>query len=201
MNNKLKSKYKAKAKDSFKTKKNMFLFQAVINNKSTLSKPDFNDFSISEKLVHLYSSEYWQQPMDYRINELKISEIEEKIKLLESENIDLLNKLEVEYIEDIFSSKFPEAEFENLLNQKTCHYCGISIDDIEKLGNSKKLYKKTLRGWNLEIDRLNSNFEYTPDNCVMCCYWCNNAKTDEFTETEFLKIGKEIKKIWEERLK
>jgi len=35
----------------------------------------------------------------------------------------------------------------------------------------------------------------------MVCYWCNNAKTDEFTEEEFSKIGREIRNIWDDRLK
>ena len=60
--------------------------------------------------------------------------------------------------------------------------------------------EKNFRGWNLEIDRLNSNFEYKPDNCAMACYWCNNAKTDEFTEDEFMVIGEAIKNVWRERL-
>jgi hypothetical protein len=36
----------------------------------------------------------------------------------------------------------------------------------------------------IEIHRKNSNKEYTKDNCVISCYWCNNAKTDGFTYEE-----------------
>ena len=35
---------------------------------------------------------------------------------------------------------------------------------------------------------------YNKDNCVLACYWCNNAKTDAFTADEFKPIGKEIGK-------
>jgi Na+-translocating ferredoxin:NAD+ oxidoreductase RNF subunit RnfB len=90
---------------------------------------------------------------------------------------------------------------EKLLDENECHYCHITIDQIKQLAEKHKIYEKTLRGWTLEIDRLNSNFEYTPDNCVMACYWCNNAKTDEFTGKEFREIGKAIRKVWDERLK
>ena len=38
------------------------------------------------------------------------------------------------------------------------------------------------------------------ENCVVCCYWCNNAKTDEFNYYEFIPIGKEIQRAWEARL-
>ena len=63
-----------------------------------------------------------------------------------------------------------------------------------------QIRKKTLRGWKLEVDRLNSNFEYNSDNCVMACYWCNNAKTDEFSKDEFKIIGNAISLVWKSRM-
>lgn len=50
------------------------------------------------------------------------------------------------------------------------------------------------------MDRKVSNREYTADNCVMCCYWCNNAKTDEFTDQEYQLMGDAMRNIWQERL-
>jgi len=35
----------------------------------------------------------------------------------------------------------------------------------------------------------------------MSCYWCNNAKTDEFTAEEFAVIGKAIAMVWHDRLR
>lgn len=200
INDKIKQKYQTKAKDSFKTKINLFLFQAAITKQLNFTKNDFEKFKITDELVKCYTSEYWQQELDYSIYGLKIPEIENAIKLLEKESIEILKELEKEYI-NTFSRIFPESDFDKLLSKNECHYCKITIEEIEKLGDNKLLYKKNLRGWNFEIDRLNSNFEYTPHNCVMSCYWCNNAKTDEFSETEFLKIGASIRKVWEERLK
>jgi hypothetical protein len=52
----------------------------------------------------------------------------------------------------------------------------------------------------LEIDRKNSNFEYSENNCVLACYWCNNAKTDEFTFEEFQIIGTTMRYVWQKRL-
>jgi len=51
--------------------------------------------------------------------------------------------LEVEYIES-FPAVFPEDTFAELLSVTECHYCGISIAEIEKLGSAKKLLKKSL---------------------------------------------------------
>ena len=194
-----KKKYTLKAKYSFKTKKNLFLFDRVIIGKASFTKEEFHDFKISKELVNKFAAEYWQQHLDYSELGLKISEIEKRIRSLEFQNIELLKELEAEYV-DSFPNVYPVDKFEKLLNEKNCHYCGVTIEQIEKISDNKKIYKKNLRGWSLEIDRINSNFEYSPENCVISCYWCNNAKTDEFTESEFLRIGKVIGEIWEERL-
>ena len=99
--------------------------------------------------------------------------------------------------EDVFSL----SDFSELNKSDKCCYCNLTIEKVKKLANKKLLFKKNERGWNLEIDRKNSNYEYSKENCVMSCYWCNNAKTDEFTYDEFIKIGKSFEIIWEERLK
>lgn len=200
MDNEIRKKYRIKAKDSFKTKKKLFLFSLAVQTIDSFSLIDFENFTISEDLEKIYSSEYWQQLENYEINNISIKEISQRIEKLENIHTDLFKSLETLYIEK-FSLKFPESDFVKLIETTYCHYCQITLDEIETLGEKKKLYKKSLRGWTLEIDRLNSNFEYSPENCVMSCYWCNNAKTDEFTENEFLQIGKEISKIWKTRLK
>lgn len=200
MEMKIMQKYKTKAKDSFKTKKNLFLFSLIINGHEEFNDDSFHNFIISNELVNIYSTEYWQQPIEYKINGFSINEIYNSITKLEKSNYHLLKKLESEYIES-FHIIFPESEFENLLCANSCHYCEISVAEIVALSEKKILYKKNFRGWSLEIDRLNSNYEYTPANCVMACYWCNNAKTDEFSELEFMPVGKVIKSIWKNRLK
>ena len=200
MDNEIRKKYRIKAKDSFKTKKKLFLFSLAIQTLNSFSDGDFENFTISVDLEKKYSSEYWQQLENYEINNISIKEITKRIEQIENIHTDLFKTIETQYVEK-FSLKFPESDFLKLIEITHCHYCQITLEEIETLGENKKLYKKSLRGWTLEIDRLNSNFEYSPENCVMSCYWCNNAKTDEFTENEFLQIGKEIRKIWQTRLK
>ena len=195
-----KRKYITKAKDSFKTKKNLFLFSLSIQGKLDFSDKSFHDFKITNELVSIYSTEYWQQPIDYKINEYTITDIYNSIVKLEKSEVDQLKRLENEYIQT-FQTIFSESDFETLLNNKCCHYCKITVQEIEELSEKRLLYKKNFRGWSLEIDRLNSNYEYTPNNCVMACYWCNNAKTDEFTESEFKEVGKIITGIWKNRIK
>lgn len=88
--------------------------------------------------------------------------------------------------------------------EKKCHYCGITEEKINILLTHEKLKTSRIdkRGKKLELDRkVNTpNREYDINNLEYACYWCNNAKTDSFTEVEFKKVGKVFEKIWEERL-
>lgn len=74
---------------------------------------------------------------------------------------------------------------------RECNYCGIKESEIEQLIKRNLITTKRLstRGIKMEIDRLEANKGYIKDNIVTACYWCNNAKTDEFTADEFEPIG------------
>lgn len=69
-------------------------------------------------------------------------------------------------------------EFRSFLH-KPCSYCG-SLDSMEKTtligGNSLKYNG---------IDRVDSDLDYTMDNCVTACKWCNWAKR-EIPKEDFL---------------
>ncbi len=86
---------------------------------------------------------------------------------------------------------------------KVCFYCSLSENLLEELHNQPGHINKRFpqRGKSLEIDRKQADLPYSKiDNLVLACYWCNNAKTDTFTEREFLEMGQLIKRIWENRL-
>ena len=93
-----------------------------------------------------------------------------------------------------------ELDYKKLIDTTKCFYCETTIEEINELGKQAKVRKKNYRGWKLEVERLKPNFEYSFENCEMCCYWCNNAKTDEFSAEEFKKIGEEIGRIFKKRL-
>jgi 5-methylcytosine-specific restriction endonuclease McrA len=73
-----------------------------------------------------------------------------------------------------------------------CEYCHLPGDTIM---NYKKHFRKGRRGFNLEVDRKDPKGKYSPENCVLACYPCNNAKSDVFSYNEFLMIGKVIGRI------
>ena len=196
------SKYNSKAKASFKTKLEIYLFAKAINKTfETISLDDFESFEIDDKLLNIYLTEYWQELKDYKINDIPIKEIEKNISDYKKDKETIIGTIKNHYVTSTFKVRFPKEDFYALLNMKTCNYCGITLDQINELVNKRRLYKKNYRGYSLEIDRLNSNLEYSKKNCTMACYWCNNAKTDEFSPPESIFIGKAIKKIFESRSK
>lgn len=87
---------------------------------------------------------------------------------------------------------------------RVCKYCKITEEDIALLIEHNQIRTKRLgtRGKSLEIERREPNEKYDNiDNLTYCCYWCNNAKTDEFTEAEFIYIGQLIGTNWNNRLR
>ena len=212
-NSKIKSKFKSKARESFGTKLNLYLLHKHLReDPGNISMEDFKKFRITEELVNVYTTKYWNWYTDKPFNAIPskinykvktketINELYKKMKDWREDNSDLIKEIRDDYIRD-FESIFPLKDFENMLKTEKCHYCGITIKMVNDLVDKEQIFKKKLtRGFVLEIDRIRPNEEYTKENSVMCCYWCNNAKTDEFTEKEFLKIGKVIKKIWKDRI-
>ena len=81
--------------------------------------------------------------------------------------------------------------------EKVCYYCYISEIEVQEIVVSGKLTSKrfpqngingqgTSRGMWLEVDRVNPNGLYSRDNSVLCCYFCNNDKSDVFSGKEYI---------------
>jgi len=73
-----------------------------------------------------------------------------------------------------------------------CEYCHLPGPTSTHYGGS---FRKGKRGLHLEVDRKDAEGRYSPENCVLACYPCNNAKSDVFSYKEFLDIGKAIGKV------
>lgn len=77
-----------------------------------------------------------------------------------------------------------------------CHYCGLTESESQEISmtgilTSNRFPQNGIIGqgssravW-LEVDRLTPNGLYSRDNCVMCCYFCNNDKSDVFGGNEY----------------
>ena len=55
---------------------------------------------------------------------------------------------------------------------KKCCYCGSTEKELKIFYDSDKSKRKRTRGMTLEIDR-KADKEYSEENCVLSCYWCN----------------------------
>ncbi len=193
--------YESKSKDSFKSRLRFYLYYCVIKNLE-VNEDEFIRFDIdtpeAEQYVLEYTSIYHQEERSYVIAGKCLNTIYSEIKA--KEQVSLLNWRR--YHDDVFVKKFTVDEFNELVKAtKKCDYCGITLDQINTLVIQRKLFKKNERGFSLELDRKWPNREYSRENCVMACYWCNNAKTDEFTHEEFKPIGEAIGQALRARLK
>ena len=133
-----------------------------------------------------------------KINGFTAEEFDNTIDRWYTTNQDLKKELWKKYISH-FEMKFSITDFIRFYDQQSdrkCHYCKISESQILRYRIDGLIKAKTIRGKYMEIDRINSNEEYCLNNIVLACYWCNNAKTDEFSLNEFKYIGIVIRLIW-----
>ena len=198
-------KYNAVIERSFVTKVDVFLFNELRVKKDIkeIVESQFLDFLITAELAGLYENS-WQMNDEDALEGINIVEYDAKIESWYKGNIDLKRKLFVAYANH-FKTTFPMSEFIEFYKEKVeerkCFYCGTTEAEILKLRGKGLIKTKRNRGKQMEIDRKNSNMEYSKQNIVLACYWCNNGKSDEFSMEEFKAVGKEIRKIWEVRLK
>lgn len=200
------NRYNEKAKSSFKVRFDLLLFHRIADGKNTdITTEDLEEFEIADnkQVLDEYVQIYWQQEIENCIRGKKINDIYIEMKEWKEKNNSKIDDLQQHYITNLYERVFSKNDFMKMIEEgKECHYCHTTEDQIGNLIEKGKIFKKHItRGWSLEIDRKEPNLEYTKDNCVMCCYWCNNAKTDEFSHEEFVEIGKAIEKVWHERLK
>jgi 5-methylcytosine-specific restriction endonuclease McrA len=198
--------YLSKSNDSFKSRLRFYLFEKTVIGDSDKSPnlEEFLSYDLKKKkdIIKRYTAEFFHTERkevlagtDMKIDEIYIA-IKEAEKKLKSE----LPAWRKTYYNQVFKDQFTTNKFKALSTANQCHYCEITIDEIIELIENKKIYKKNERGWKMEIDRKDPNQEYSDDNCVPACYWCNNAKTDEFNAKDFKLIGLAIGETLRARL-
>lgn len=80
-----------------------------------------------------------------------------------------------------------------------CHYCGLKEIESQELAmrgilTSKRFPQNGIigrgqsRGIWLEVDRSNPNENYSRENCILSCYYCNNDKSDIFDGMMYLEF-------------
>ena len=82
---------------------------------------------------------------------------------------------------------------------KDCFYCGIKESEVQEIAVIGKLTSNRFpqngllkrgqsRGMWLEVDRIHPKENYSRENAVLCCYFCNNDKSDVFHGIEYKKF-------------
>ncbi len=107
-----------------------------------------------------------------------------------------------------------EREIKEKEQNGKCFYCGLKGDvrknykqQLKEIGKTyfkervEEGEKKGGRGKCLELERKKPKDPYSEDNCVFACYPCNNAKSDVFTDKEFIFIGAVIRALKTKRKK
>ena len=98
------------------------------------------------------------------------------------------------------------AEFQALFahsgHELACAYCHITEAQFKQLVDRGQVQTKRLRtrGTTFELDCRVPELGYKAGNVVVCCYWCNNAKSDEFSPEEFQPVADALARVWRERL-
>lgn len=163
---------------------------------------EFKEFKITDELIEKFAAIYYQGKGiedDSKSCQNTITKFCSEDKIKENPLKDEYMKLKYDYISNAIENNFTLEQWKSMYQKKSCSYCGVKNDDIEKLRMEKKITSKSGRGFNLEVDRMSPNLEYTKENCCMSCYWCNNAKTDEFLPYEFKEIARGINATWNYR--
>lgn len=204
-------KFYTKMEDSFRSKYRLFIFDMCSEDRKLLEIKDinfneFSEFNITDELIEKFAAIYYQE--DEKLKEPSkpcensITKFYSKGKIDEDPSLkEIYMKLKYDYISNAIEKNFTLEQWKSMYQETSCAYCGIENEQIKALRNNKKITSKSGRGFNLEVDRMSPNLEYGYDNCCMSCYWCNNAKTDEFLPNEFKEIARGINKAWNSRMK
>lgn len=97
-----------------------------------------------------------------------------------------------EYVYNLFVKKSDKKvfityeQFAKICLIPNCHYCDKPLNRSKHSNDGgKESYM---------LDHKDNNAHYTIENCVPCCWDCNNLKRNFFTYNEFLKLRSFIKK-------
>lgn len=171
---------------------------------SNVNRVEFERFYYDEPAFNSYLKVYQFTSNDELLeNGMKVKDLDSTINKWMKENKKDLTTFKEYFVQNrlidkaVFMNWYGEDE-----KDRTCEWCQITKSEIDELIEGGEILTKRLstRGRDMEVDRRFPNKGYEDGNLALCCYWCNNAKTDEFTAEEFIPIGKAIREAWKSRL-
>jgi 5-methylcytosine-specific restriction endonuclease McrA len=200
------SRYRSIINRSFERDYEAYLFDCLMQPEK-VKKVELDQF-LQFAFTKSSEIEAWKEAIAQNMDEEYTSHdfLRYKNKVLEAfnENNEGLKKEFKKIYRQRFGERLKEAQFvEFFRSADHCYYCKITLAQLKELSERKliKTKRKYIKGKSLEIDKKDPNGFYEIENMVLCCYWCNNAKTDEYTAEEFLEVSRGVKSVWDKRLK
>lgn len=83
-------------------------------------------------------------------------------------------------------------EFYEFTKIKNCHYC---LDVINWFPHTKNNGKDVNGSRSYKLDRTDNNLGYTKQNCVVCCWKCNQGKGDRYTYEEWFAMTRYFRNL------
>lgn len=134
----------------------------------------------NKKVVYIkdgksYSTKEWCQKLNERHYKFPYKRTYSKIKSsCKKRNIEL---------------KLTYEELVEFTKQKNCHYCGVGVTWV-KHGKVNRY----------NLDRKDNKKSYSKENCVVCCWTCNNSKGNRYSYGEWYQMTSFLRKInWVKR--
>jgi len=124
---------------------------------------------------------------ELRIDDDQLIELKHKFRRFN----DLYSKYFNEQRQGLFENPEAFLIWYDKQNDK-CNYCEITQSDLKRIvairNGNLTLNQKTKRSkGTLEIEKLDPNIEYTYENSVLACPFCNNAKSNLISEEDWRK--------------
>lgn len=197
------SKYQNIKIRSFKSFLDLFLICTFLSDKNlkNVSENSFSNFNYDDPRISKAIKAHQLSKDSDDFNGIKVSELDSII--IEWHKTNDVNLFKTAFLRDKIIN---ETEFKAFYKDddfdRECKYCKIKESEIKLLIKNGFIQTKRLRsrGKTMEIDQRNPNEGYKSGNIALCCYWCNNAKTDEFNAEEFKPIGELIGQTLRKRL-
>ena len=127
------------------------------------------------------------------------------------------NQLKKNFLARMRNDKNGFDSFEDFVSwynsqEKKCHYCKLTeimsqeivmtgVLTSRRFPQEGNIGQGTSRGVWLEIDRLYPKGKYSRQNSVLCCYFCNNDKSDVFSGEDYLQFRQNRLDFLKEKLK
>lgn len=77
-------------------------------------------------------------------------------------------------------------EFTEFTSIKECHYCKSEV--------TWTIRNLTKNGYKYNLDRIDNDKGYSKENCVVCCWRCNNGRSNLFSYEEWYGMTEYLRK-------